>query len=104
MAGDGSARGRPLYDAFVVRLWHEGTTGQLLRAEVEHVRTGALARAAGVPTGWVLAEIRARLADGAAVGGTASEALDRTPASPPQLQAPRHEQAHPPVEAEARRR
>ena len=104
MAGDGSARGRPIYDAFVVRLWREAGTDRVLRAEVEHVRTGALARAAGVPTGWVLAEIRARLADGAAVGGTASEALDRTPASPPQLQAPRHEQGRSLDVGEPRRR
>ena len=28
------------YDAFVVRLWHDRTTGRLLRAEVEHAASG----------------------------------------------------------------
>ena len=52
----------PLYDAFVVRLWRDAPTGRLLRAEVEHAGTGALARAAEVGAGWVLRQIRACLA------------------------------------------
>ncbi len=52
----------PLYDAFVVRLWRDATTGRLLRAEVEHAGTGALTRAAEVGAGWILSQIRDCLA------------------------------------------
>ena len=52
----------PLYDAFVVRLWRDAPTGRVLRAEVEHAGTGALARAAEVGAGWVLRQIRDCLA------------------------------------------
>ena len=60
---DANSLGRdgPRYDAFVVRLWRDAPTGPCSRAEVEHVRTGARARAAGVPTAWVLTQIIAHL-------------------------------------------
>ena len=50
------------YDAFVVRLWHDRTTGRLLRAEVEHAASGECTRAAGPAEAWVLDQIRACLA------------------------------------------
>ena len=53
----------PLYDAFVVRMWRDAASGRLLRAEVEHAGSGAIARAAGVTAGWVLRQIHARLAE-----------------------------------------
>lgn len=45
------------YDAFVVRLWCDQTTGRVLRAEVEHTRTGTVSRGRGVPPTWVLDQI-----------------------------------------------
>lgn len=66
MSHDGGRR----YDAFVVRLWRDAGTGDVLRAEVEHVPSGALVRAAGVALGWVLDQIHTSLAD------------PRTPAAP----------------------
>ena len=54
-------RDRPRYDAFVVRLWFDQASGQCRRAEVEHVRIGARARAVEVPTAWVLGQIMAHL-------------------------------------------
>ena len=61
MRANGHDQDSPRYDAFVVRLWREAPTGPCLRAEVEHVGTGALSRAAAVPTAWVLRQILAHL-------------------------------------------
>ena len=85
-----SRRG-PLYDAFVVRLWREAGTGHVLRAEVEHVRTGVLARAAGVPTGWVLSQISARLDDGPPTDGAGSDGVEAMPEVPTQQRTPPHD-------------
>jgi hypothetical protein len=30
------------YDSFVIRIWQEAGTGRLLRAEVDHVQSGAV--------------------------------------------------------------
>ena len=54
-------RESPRYDAFVVRLWRDSPTECCLRAEVEHVRTGVLARATVVPIALVLTQILANL-------------------------------------------
>jgi hypothetical protein len=59
--GTGSPARDRLYDAFVVRLWRDAGSGRIQRAEVEHVESGMVARAAGVSAGWVLTQIRARL-------------------------------------------
>jgi hypothetical protein len=61
MSADRLGRTSPRYDAFVVRLWREAATGPCLRAEVEHVGSGARVRAAAVPTAWVLRQIVAHL-------------------------------------------
>jgi hypothetical protein len=53
----------PQYDAFVVRLWCNATSQRVVRAEVEHVRTGALTRAANVPAEWILSQIVTHLQD-----------------------------------------
>ena len=53
----------PRYDAFVVRLWRDTASGRLLRAEVEHVATGGVARAADVSAGWIERQIEACLAE-----------------------------------------
>jgi hypothetical protein len=41
------------YDSFVVRLWHEAVTGDLLRAEVEHVQSGSVDARVGVSWDWI---------------------------------------------------
>jgi hypothetical protein len=61
MAASSDVHDSPRYDVFVVRLWREAATGSCLRAEVEHVGTGARVRAAAVPTAWVLGQIVAHL-------------------------------------------
>ena len=61
MSADRLGRTSPRYDAFVVRLWREAATGPCLRAEVEHVGSGARVRAAAVPPAWVLRQILAHL-------------------------------------------
>ena len=50
-----------LYDAFVVRLWRDGASGRLLRAEVEHATSGERTRATDPADTWVLDQIRACL-------------------------------------------
>ena len=82
MGSDGSDGRGPLYDAFVVRLWRDAGTGSVLRAEVEHARTGTFARAAAVPTGWILGQIRARLAAGPPIDATLSDGVETTPGPP----------------------
>lgn len=72
----------PLYDAFVVRLWRDATTGLVLRAEVEHAGSGSLARAAGVSADWVLRQIHACLQDHLAQD---DEAAGRPTLGPPDL-------------------
>ena len=54
MSGDSLGRDGPRYDAFVVRLWRDASTGLC-------VRTGVLTRAVAVPTEWVLDQIIAHL-------------------------------------------
>ena len=61
MRADRLGRASPRYDAFVVRLWRGEIGDHLARAEVEHVGTGARARAVAVPTAWVLRQIIAHL-------------------------------------------
>ena len=89
MAAKGVTGSTPLYDAFVVRLWRDAATGRVLRAEVEHAPTGALARAAGVSTAWVLSQISARLA-GPPTGGATGDGVELTPDPP----TPPHPTAH----------
>jgi hypothetical protein len=61
MSADRLERASPRYDAFVVRLWRGAVRDQLVRAEVEHVGSGARVRAVAVPTAWVLRQILAHL-------------------------------------------
>ncbi len=72
----------PLYDAFVVRLWRDATTGRVLRAEVEHAGSGALARSADVTTDWVLHQIHACLTEHLAEGDIASDQIALGPRDP----------------------
>ena len=82
MASKSTTGSSPLYDAFVVRLWRDAATGRVLRAEVEHASTGALARAVGVSTAWVLSQISARLAAGPATSGATGDGVEATPDPP----------------------
>ncbi len=43
----------PRYDSFVVRVWHETATGRLLRAEVDHVQSGAVYIARDIGFAWI---------------------------------------------------
>ena len=57
----GASGSERAYDSFVVRLWHPQGEGRLLRAEIEHVQSGQLERAAEVDLGWILARVVACL-------------------------------------------
>ena len=41
-------------DSFVIRLWHHPADGRLLRAEISHVQTGAVAIGRNVPMTWLI--------------------------------------------------
>ena len=43
----------PRYDSFVIRVWQEATTGRLLRAEVDHVPSGAVHVGRGTGLAWI---------------------------------------------------
>jgi hypothetical protein len=43
----------PRYDSFVIRVWQEATTGRLLRAEVDHVQSGAVHVGRGTGLAWI---------------------------------------------------
>ena len=48
----------PRYDSFVMRIWHDAITGRLLRAEIDHVQTGAVYRGRAVLSDWILETLR----------------------------------------------
>ncbi len=75
----------PAYDSFVVRLWRERASGRLLRAEVEHVQTGAVVVGRRIVPSWILDTLRSCLRGRALAGDDASpeEQVDGTaPAKP----------------------
>ena len=41
-----------------MRIWHEAVTGRLLRAEIDHVQTGAVYRGHAVLSDWILETLR----------------------------------------------
>jgi hypothetical protein len=49
------------YDSFVVRLWREASTGNLLRAEIEHVQSGTVDARSGVSWDWIRERLHASL-------------------------------------------
>ncbi len=55
------------YDSFVVRIWHDQASDRLLKAELEHVQTGAVTVGRGVRPAWVLRALLKRLWSGPAV-------------------------------------
>ena len=49
------------YDSFVVRLWREARTGDLLRAEIEHVQSGSVHARSGASWDWIRERLHASL-------------------------------------------
>lgn len=45
------------YDSFVVRLWQEDDTDDMLRVEVQHVQAGLSIEAVQVPLDWIVPKI-----------------------------------------------
>jgi len=45
------------YDSFVVRLWQDDTTNDMLRVEVQHAQSGLSIEALKVPLDWIVPEI-----------------------------------------------
>lgn len=50
-----------IYDSFIVRLWRNGTSATLLRAEIEHVQAGLFLEELHVPMDWILSAIESCL-------------------------------------------
>jgi hypothetical protein len=48
----------PRYDSFVVRIRHEAITGRILRAEIDHVQSGAVQIGREVEMDWILETLR----------------------------------------------
>lgn len=65
------------YDSFVVRLWHEPESGRLLRAEINHVQTGAVFVGRTDVRNWILATLDE------AVSGRAHPGRDDAPKDDP---------------------
>lgn len=45
------------YDSFIVRLWQDDTSKEMLRVEVQHVQAGLSVEALQVPLDWIVPEI-----------------------------------------------
>jgi hypothetical protein len=59
---------RPDYDSFMIRIWHGAGGDRLLRAEVDHIQTGAVYVGREVSADWIEQTVRdsiRRHADGA---------------------------------------
>jgi hypothetical protein len=64
------------YDSFMIRIWHGAGGDRLLRAEVDHIQTGAVYIGRDVPQDWIEQTVRDSIrqrADGQAV---ASDDID----------------------------
>ena len=66
----------PVYDSFVIRLWHTSTTDQLLRAEIAHVQTEAVYVGRGVNLEWISDTVKMAIAAPAKRGGAVDPAVD----------------------------
>jgi len=54
-------RDRPDYDSFMIRLWHGATGERLLRAEIDHIQTGAVYIGRDIPAEWIEETVRASI-------------------------------------------
>lgn len=52
---------RPDYDSFMIRLWHGATGERLLRAEIDHIQTGAVYVGRDIPAAWIEQTVRASI-------------------------------------------
>ena len=60
------------YDSFVVRLWHQAESNELLRAEIEHVQSGAVDTRLSASWEWLRDRLRAFVSRSNSNGGNAS--------------------------------
>lgn len=67
------------YDSFVVRLWQDESSDDMLRVELQHVQEGLSLEAVQVPLDWVLTKI---------MGCLQSPASEQTNANPEDEGAP----------------
>jgi hypothetical protein len=49
------------YDSFMIRLWHGATGERLLRAEIDHIQTGAVFVGRDVPPDWIEQTVHASI-------------------------------------------
>jgi hypothetical protein len=52
---------RPDYDSFMIRIWHGATGERLLRAEIDHIQTGAVYVGRQVLADWIEQTVRASI-------------------------------------------
>ena len=52
---------RPDYDSFMIRIWHGATGERLLRAEIDHIQTGAVFVGREVTADWIEQTVRASI-------------------------------------------
>jgi hypothetical protein len=60
------------YDSFMIRLWHGATGERLLRAEIDHIQTGAVYVGRQVPADWIGQTVRASIRQRADAQGMAA--------------------------------
>lgn len=72
------------YDSFMIRIWHGAGGDRLLRAEVDHIQTGAVYVGREVPEDWIEETVRASIHQRAEVpdvvsgiGGSSQQEDDR---------------------------
>lgn len=70
------------YDSFVVRLWRDGSSSELLRAEVEHVQTGLRIDKVQTSLGWILSAIKSWVQPSDIHQIEGASQSDDTPSSP----------------------
>lgn len=56
-AATGKGSGSRQYDSFIVRLWQDETSKDMLRVELQHVQAGLSIEALQVPLDWIVPEI-----------------------------------------------
>lgn len=67
------------YDSFVIRIWQEAGTGRLLRAEVDHVQSGAVHVGRNTELDWIQHTLKTVMAND---GETTSREADPPSPSP----------------------
>jgi hypothetical protein len=52
---------RPEYDSFMIRVWHGAAGERVLRAEIDHIQSGAVYVGRDVPPDWIEQTVRATI-------------------------------------------